>query len=179
MRTLTSTAPILAAGAVPAAAAARTAPSGTDGVCRMDGHGTVLVLRGVLQEYQTTSVSCLKGDASRQTGPGTCTTTDGSVLTVRTAHDRDHALLAADSSVRHRRLLRLSALPADCALPADAHVAVIDGDRVFGQGRPGTEKPSPELDARVKTFVVARDLEDASHRQDFVAGRITYADLPG
>jgi hypothetical protein len=81
----------------------------------MDGYGTVLVLGGgVLQEFQTTSVSSLKEDTSRQTGPGTYAAPDGSVLTVRTVYDRDHALLAADSSVEHRKLRRLSALPADC-----------------------------------------------------------------
>ncbi|MEV6055189.1 hypothetical protein [Streptomyces sp. NPDC052107] len=42
----------------------------------------------------------------------------GSVFTVRTAHDRDRVLLGADSSVGHRRLRRLSALPADCTCPA-------------------------------------------------------------
>ncbi|MGV4980848.1 S41 family peptidase [Streptomyces sp. NRAIS4] len=243
MRTLTATvaALLLAAGAVPAAAAAPAGPPDTDGVWRMDGYGTVLVLGGgVLQEYQTTSVSCVKGDTSRQTGPGTYAASDGSVLTVRTVHDRAHALLAADSSVGHRTLRRLSALPADCTRPAatdprtafdvfwqtfeenypffaqkridwhavrdryrplvhkdttkdqlfgilsrmvrplyDAHVTVMDGDRRFGQVRPGTQKPGPELDARVKKFIEARDLKDASYRQDFGAGRITYADLPG
>ncbi|MGW3208099.1 S41 family peptidase [Streptomyces sp. NPDC001135] len=243
MRTLTATVAtlVLAAGAVPAAAAARTGPPGTDGVWRMDGYGTVLVLGGgVLQEYQTTSVSCLRGDTSRQTGPGTYAAPDGSILTVRTVRDRDHALLSADSSVGHRKLRRLSAPPADCTRPTgtdprtafdvfwhtfeenypffapkavdwhavrdryrplvhqdttkdelfgilsrmvrplyDAHVTVMDGDRVFGQVRPGTENPGPELDARVKKFILTRDLEDAPHRQDFAAGRITYADLRG
>ncbi|MEV6837763.1 S41 family peptidase [Streptomyces sp. NPDC051133] len=241
MRTLTAAvaALTLAAAAVPAAAAARPGPPGTDGVWRMDGYGTVLVVGGrELREYQTTSLSCLQGDTSRRTGPGTYTTTDGSVLTVRNVHDRDHALLAADSSVGHRTLRRLSALPAACARPAatdprtafdvfwqtfeenypffaqkgidwhavrdryrplvhenttedelfgilsdmvrplyDAHVAVIDGHRVFGQVRPGTQNPGPELDARVKKFVVARDLQGAPYRRDFAAGRITYADL--
>ncbi|MEV7416234.1 S41 family peptidase [Streptomyces sp. NPDC089919] len=61
----------------------------------------------------------------------------------------------------------------------DAHVAVQDGDRVFAQGRPGTVMPSAELDAKVKKFVVARDLAQARNRRDFGNGRITYADLPG
>ncbi|GHE08213.1 S41 family peptidase [Streptomyces alanosinicus] len=243
MRTLTATAAalFLAAGAVPAAAASPSGPAATDGVWRMEGYGTVLVLRGgVMQEYQTTSVSCLKGDTSRQTGPGTYATTDGSVLTVRTVHDRDHALLAIDSSVGHRMLHRMSALPADCGRPAakdprtsfdvfwqtfeenypffaqkhidwqavrdryrplvhkdttkdelfdifsqmvrplyDAHATVMDDGRIFGQVRPGTENAGPELDAKVKKYIEARDLKDASYRQDFGAGRITYADLPG
>ncbi|MGW7522415.1 S41 family peptidase [Streptomyces sp. NPDC054783] len=243
MRTLTATAValMLAAGAVPAAAAAGSGPPPTDGVWRMDGYGTVLVLGGgALQEYQTTSVSCLEGDTSRQAGPGTYAAPDGSMLTVRTLHDRDHAVLGADSSVGHRKLRRLTALPAQCTRPAptdprtafdifwrtfeenypffaqkhidwhavrdryrplvhkdttkdqlfgilsdmvrplyDAHVTLVDGDRLFGQVRPGTQSPSPELDARVKEFITARDLGDTSHRQDFAAGRITYADLPG
>ncbi|WP_053656252.1 S41 family peptidase [Streptomyces sp. MMG1121] len=242
MRTLTATvaALALAAGAVPAAAGTQSGPPGTDGVWRMDGYGTVLVIGGgVLQEYQTTSVSCLKGDTSPQTGPGTYLTTDGTVLSLRTDRDRDHATLAADSSVGHRHLRRLPALPADCTRPAatdprtafdifwqtfednypffaakgidwhavrdrcrplvhedttkdqlfgilgqmvrplyDAHVTVRDGDRFFGQGRPGTKVPSPQLDAKAKEFIIARDLGDAAHRQDFGAGRITYADLP-
>ncbi|MEU1403242.1 S41 family peptidase [Streptomyces sp. NPDC005728] len=243
MRIVTATvvALTLTASAGPAAGASRPGPPGTDGVWRMDGYGTVLTLGGgVLQEYQTTSVGCVKGDSSRQTGPGTYTTTDGTVLTVRIVHDRDHATLAADSSAGHRGLRRIAALPADCTRVLsddprtafdvfwrtfeenypffaakgvdwhavrdryrpqvhqdttrtelfdlfsrmvrplhDAHVGIKDGDRVFSSVRPGTEMPSVELDARVKKFVVARDLKDASHRQDFARGRITYADLPG
>ncbi|EST36212.1 S41 family peptidase [Streptomyces roseochromogenus] len=193
MRTLTATvaALSLAADAVPAAAASQAGPPDTDGVWRMDGYGTVLVLGGgALQEYQTTSVSCVKGDTSPQTGPGTYATTDGSVLTVRTGHDRDHALLAADSSVGHRRLHRLNALPAGCARPAatdprsafDVFWQTFEEnypDRRSGQVRPGTHMPGPGLDASVKKFIEARDLNDASHRQDFGSGRITYADLPG
>ncbi|MEU5536916.1 S41 family peptidase [Streptomyces sp. NPDC020362] len=231
----------LTAAAVPAAGAAQPNAPGTDGVWRMDGYGTVLTLGGgVLQEYQTTSVGCLKGDTSPQTGPGTYLTTDGTLLTVRTGRDGDHATLAADSSVGHRGLRRIAALPAGCTrgLPDDprtafdvlwqtfeenypffaakgidwhavrdryrpqvhkdttrkelftifsrmvrplydAHVVVQDGDSRFYEVRPGTEVPTEELDARVKKFVVARDLKNASHRQDFAAGRITYADLPG
>lgn len=61
----------------------------------------------------------------------------------------------------------------------DAHVAVQDGDRVFAEGRPGTEVPGEQLDARVKKFIVARDLANAPYRRDFANGRITYADLAG
>ncbi|MFJ9870388.1 S41 family peptidase [Streptomyces sp. NPDC101165] len=241
MRIVTATVVALTLTAAAAPAAVGAAPPSTDGVWRMDGYGTVLALGGgSLQEYQTTSAGCVKGDASRQTGPGTYTTTDGSVLTVRTGYDRDHAVYSADSSVGHRGLRRIAALPADCtrALPNDprtafdvfwqtfeenypffaakgvdwhtvrdryrpqvhkdttrtelfdifsrmvrplhdAHVAVKDGDRVFYEVRPGTEVPSEELDAKVKKFIVARDLEHASYRQDFGNGRITYADLPG
>ncbi|WP_328550135.1 S41 family peptidase [Streptomyces sp. NBC_00366] len=240
MRIVTATAVVLTltAGAAPAAAA-ETGEPGTDGLWRMDGYGTVLALgHGVYQEYQTTAVSCVKGDSARQTGPGTYTA-DGVVLTVRLTHDRDHARLSADSSVGHRGLRRIAALPEECGPPApadprasfdvfwrsfeenypffaakgidwqavrdryrpqihqdttrtelfdvfsrmvgplhDAHVAVQDGDRVFAQGRPGTEVPTEQLDARVKKFIGERDLRGAPYRQDFAAGRITYADLP-
>ncbi|GAA3814197.1 S41 family peptidase [Streptomyces coacervatus] len=240
MRIVTATAVILtlAAGAAPTAVADAGEP-GTDGLWRMDGYGTVLALgHGVYQEYQTTAVSCLKGDSARQTGPGTYTA-DGTVLTVRLGRDRDHAQLSADSSVGHRQLRRIGALPEECTRRTptdprtafdvfwqsfeenypffaakgidwhavrdryrslvhkdttrselfdvfsrmvaplhDAHVAVQDGKRVFAQGRPGTEMPSDTLDARVKKFIVGRDLKDAPYRRDFAAGRITYADLP-
>ncbi|SOD91188.1 S41 family peptidase [Streptomyces sp. Ag109_G2-15] len=241
MRIVTATVVALTLTAAAAPTAAAAARPSTDGVWRMDGYGTVLTLGGgVLQEYQTTSAGCVKGDTSQQTGPGTYTTTDGTVLTVRTVHDRDHAVLAADSSVGHRGLRRIAALPADCTrvLPDDpradfdvfwqtfeenypffaakgvdwhavrdryrpsvhkdttrkelfdvfsrmvrplydAHVGIQDGDRVFYQVRPGTEMPSEELDAKVKKFIVARDLEDAPCRRDFADGRITYADLRG
>ncbi|MCD9876221.1 S41 family peptidase [Streptomyces guryensis] len=240
MRIVTATAVILTlvAGAAPAAVADTGTP-GTDGLWRMDGYGTVLALgHGLYQEYQTTSVSCLKGDSARQTGPGTYTA-DGTVLTVRPGRDRDHAQLSADSSVGHRQLRRIGALPGKCTRPTpkdprtafdvfwqsfeenypffaakgidwqtvrdryrprihrdttrselsdvftrmvaplhDAHVAVQDGARVFAQGRPGTEVPTKQLDARVKKFIVGRDLAKAPYRRDFAAGRITYADLP-
>ncbi|AGF67726.1 putative S41-family peptidase [Streptomyces hygroscopicus subsp. jinggangensis TL01] len=63
----------LATTALPAASAApQDPPSATDGVWRMDGYGTLLVLGGgALREYQTTAVSCVEGDSARQTGPGT------------------------------------------------------------------------------------------------------------
>ncbi|MET9912973.1 S41 family peptidase [Streptomyces sp. NPDC006476] len=102
------------AGAAPTAHAS---PPGVDGLWRMDGYGTVLALgHGVYQEYQTTSISCLKGDTARQTGPGTYTS-DGDVLTVRLGRDRDHATVHADSSVGHRRLRRIAQLPRVCARP--------------------------------------------------------------
>ncbi|GAA2251812.1 hypothetical protein GCM10010232_44880 [Streptomyces amakusaensis] len=49
----------------------------------------------------------------------------------------------------------------------------------FAQGRPGTVLPTLELDAKVKTFIVAHHLKNARNLQDFANGRITYADLPG
>jgi hypothetical protein len=60
----------------------------------------------------------------------------------------------------------------------DAHVAVLAGDTgTFGQVRPGTEMPTPELDARVKQFIEKRDLKGIDTRE-FGQGRIAYADLP-
>lgn len=238
MRILAATAVVLTltASAAPAVAADGT---GTDGLWRMDGYGTVVALgHGTYQEYQTTSISCLKGDSARQTGPWTYEA-DGTVVTVRPGHDRDHASLSADSSVGHRRLHRITALPAACTHPSpqdprttfdvfwqsfeenypffaakgvnwqaardryrplihpgttraqlfdifgrmvrplhDAHVVVQDGDRYYGVGRPGTEIPSEELDTKVKRFIVARDLKNATTRRDFAEGRITYAELP-
>ncbi|MEI5103779.1 S41 family peptidase [Streptomyces sp. PmtG] len=114
----------LAAGAAPAAVAQeeRGARPPTDGLWRMDGYGTVLSLRnGTLQEYQTTAVSCLKGDSARRTGPGRYTAKDGTVLTVRTRRDGDQATratLSVDGSVGHRGLRRVAKLPHDCARPA-------------------------------------------------------------
>ena len=239
MRLLAATTAVLAltAGASPIAAH-RSTPS-VDGMWRMDGYGTVLALgQGAYQEYQTTSVSCLKGDTARQTGPGTYTS-DGDVLTVRLAPDRNHASVTTDSEVGHRRLHRIAALPKACTSASpndprtafdvfwqsfeenypffaakdvdwqaararyrplvhadttrdqlfdifrrmvtplyDAHVLVQDGDRLFGESRPGTEMPSAELNDRIKKYVIERDLKNATNRQDFANGRITYATLP-
>ncbi|MFE9847051.1 S41 family peptidase [Streptomyces goshikiensis] len=69
----------------------------------------------------------------------------------------------------------------------DAHVAVWDADgdgdgdpdRAFALVRPGTVRPDAQLDAKVKKFVMERDLKNAQTIQDFASGRITYADLPG
>ncbi|WP_043676805.1 S41 family peptidase [Streptomyces xylophagus] len=242
MRTATATviALTLAAGiAAPAASASGTNHT-VNGLWRMDGYGTVLALgHRTYQEYQTTAVSCLKGDTARRTGPGTYTV-GGDVLTVRLGRDGDHATLGAASAVGHRKLVRISTLPAACTHPTpkdpltsfdvfwqsyeenypffaakgidwhavrdeyrpqvhkdttraalfdifsrmvrplyDAHVAVQDGDRVFAEGRPGTEVPSEELDAKVKKFIKTRDLANAPYRRDFANGRITYADLAG
>ncbi|MEV0240628.1 S41 family peptidase [Streptomyces sp. NPDC050674] len=246
MRTATATATALvltlvSAAAVPATAASTPGRPGTDGLWRMDGYGTVLSLDGdTLQEFQTTSVSCIEGDTARRTAPGTYATGDGTTLTVRPGPGGNRATLGYDTSVGHRSLWRIQKLPADCIRPSpkdpraafdvfwhafaenypffaakrvdwqdmrhryrpkvhtdtsreelfqifsdmvrplyDAHVAVRDGDRVFAQVRPGTEMPSPQLDARVKKFITERDLEGAPYRQDFANGRITYADLPG
>ncbi|MGD6742020.1 S41 family peptidase [Streptomyces sp. BH106] len=241
MRLVTATATALALAAPTATATATTHRPPTDGVWRMDGYGTVLSIRdGRFQEYQTTAVSCLKGDSAQRTGPTAYTLPDGTVLTVRTHGDRDHASLRTDGSVGDRNLRRIPKLPDTCTRPApkgpraafdvfwqsfeenypffaakgidwhavrdryrprvhagttrdelyavfsemvgplhDAHVAVQDGDRVFAQPRPGTVVPTEDLDAKVKKFIVARDLKNARTVQDFANGRITYADLPG
>ncbi|WP_030671903.1 S41 family peptidase [Streptomyces sp. NRRL B-1347] len=248
MRIATATAVVLAlaAGAAPGAVAKEHPATDKerptlDGYWRMDGYGTVVALRnGNLQEYQTTSVSCLKGDAARGMGAGRYRTEDGDVITVRAAPGGDRASLSFDSSVGHRALRRVQALPDDCTRPApkgpraafdvfwqsfaenypffaakgidwdavrdtyrpqvhadttrkelfsifskmvkplhDAHVAVMDGDRVYAEVRPGTVRPSKELDAKVKKFIERRDLKHATYREDFAGGRITYADLPG
>ncbi|MEU2776899.1 S41 family peptidase [Streptomyces sp. NPDC007162] len=212
-----------------------------DGVWRTDGYGTLLAVgaRG-LQEYQTTAVSCLKGDFSKAGARQGTYNADGDVLTLRLAADGEHARLDDDSEVGHRRLRRIGSLPAACTRPPstdprasfdvfwqsfeenypffatkgidwhavrdryrplvhedtprsdlfgifsrmieplhDAHVLVQDGDRHYGVVRPGTTAPGPELDSRVKKFVVARDLKGATGRQDFADGLITYADLDG
>ncbi|MFJ4283682.1 S41 family peptidase [Streptomyces massasporeus] len=248
MRTATATATatvltlaLAAATASPATAASTPGKPSTDGLWRVDGYGTVLSLDGdTLQEFQTTSISCLKGDRARRTGPGTYATSDGTTLTVRPGPGRSRATLGYETSVGHRSLRRIQKLPAGCTRPTskdprtafdvfwhsfaenypffaakgvdwqdmrdryrrkvhqdttrkelfgifsdmvrplyDAHVAVRDGDRVFAQVRPGTEMPSPQLDAKSKKFVIERDLGGAPYRQDFANGRITYADLPG
>ncbi|MCT9142064.1 protease, partial [Streptomyces violarus] len=95
MRTATATALTLALAAAAAAPATATAsmPS-TDGLWRMDGYGTVLSLDGDrLQEFQTTSVSCIEGDTARRTGPGAYTTAYGTVLNVRPGAGHDRASL--------------------------------------------------------------------------------------
>ncbi len=75
---------------------------------------------------------------------------------------------------------QLFAILRDMVAPLhDAHVHLSGpGSRYFGQGRPGTVAPSPELDARVKAYVKDRDL-DGRPLQEFANGRIGYADLPG
>lgn len=59
----------------------------------------------------------------------------------------------------------------------DAHVRLSGGDRFFGQGRPGTEIPTLELETRVKAYIQEVDLGGRAP-QEFAQGRISYADLP-
>ncbi|MER0450061.1 S41 family peptidase [Streptomyces sp. Edi4] len=114
--TATAVALALAGGAAPAAAAHQPT---TDGIWRMDGYGTVLSIRnGTLQEYQTTAVSCLRGDSAQRTGPGTYTTPDGTMLTVRTQGGRDRGSVRVDGSVGDRNLRRIQELPDACTRPA-------------------------------------------------------------
>ncbi|WP_434795166.1 S41 family peptidase [Streptomyces albidoflavus] len=116
MVTATAVALALAGQAVPAATAHQP---DTDGIWRTDGYGTVLSIRnGTFQEYQTTAVSCLKGDSAQRTGPGTYTTPDGTVLTVRTRGSRDRGSLRVDGSVGDRNLRRIPELPDACTRPA-------------------------------------------------------------
>ncbi|MEU2800951.1 S41 family peptidase [Streptomyces sp. NPDC007117] len=244
MRVITATAvtlalAALAGGGTPAIATAHR-PT-VDGFWRMDGYGTTLSIRnGIFQEFQTTAVSCIEGDSARRTGPGTYTTSDGTVITVRPQGGSAHASMRVDGSVGDRKLRRIGELPDACTGPApggplaafdvfwqsfeenypffsakgvdwhavrdqyrptvgakttedelfavfsemvrplnDAHVAVQHGDSVFARVRPGTTAPTGELDAKIKKFIVERDLKDAGPPQEFGSGRITYADLPG
>ncbi|MFE0249557.1 S41 family peptidase [Streptomyces sp. NPDC059010] len=121
VRIVTATAVALAFAAGAAGGAMAAVPAGgasTDGVWRTDGYGTVLSLDdGVLREYQTTSVSCLEGGTARQSGPHTYTA-DGIVFTLRPGPDGGNATLSADSSVGHRNLRRVPALPDECTRPA-------------------------------------------------------------
>ncbi|MFF3619251.1 S41 family peptidase [Streptomyces sp. NPDC002467] len=107
---------VFTGGSAPAATAQQPT---ADGIWRMDGYGTVLSIRnGTLQEYQTTAVSCLKGDTAQRTGPGTYTMPDGTVLTVRTQGGRDRASMRADGSIGDRNLRRIRELPEACTSPA-------------------------------------------------------------
>ncbi|MFD7754442.1 S41 family peptidase [Streptomyces sp. NPDC059757] len=110
----------LAAGPV---AAARHAAARVDGVWRLDGYGTVLSIEdGRLQEYQTTAVSCLRGDTARRTGQAgnsvIYTGDDATVYRIRPAAGGAGATLHFDGSVGDRRLRSLPALPARCAKAA-------------------------------------------------------------
>lgn len=144
MRTTTVTATALtlalaAAATAPATAASTPGKPGTDGLWRMDGYGTVLSLDGdTLQEFQTTSVSCLKGDSARRTGPGTYATPDGTTLTVRPGPGADRTALGYDTSVGHRSLRRIQKLPTDCTRPTpkDARAAFDVFWRSFAENYP-------------------------------------------
>nr|WP_308346801.1 S41 family peptidase [Streptomyces sp. ISL-66] len=59
----------------------------------------------------------------------------------------------------------------------DAHVHLSGDDRFFGEGRPGTAIPTPELETRVKAYVQEVDLGGRAPLE-FAQGRVSYADLP-
>lgn len=116
MRIATATAVALALIGTAAPAATAHQLAGADGLWRMDGYGTVLSIRnGTLQEYQTTAISCVKGDAAKRTAPHTYQAPDGEVITVRVRGDR--ASLHLTGSVGDRNLRRIPALPAACTRP--------------------------------------------------------------
>lgn len=101
----------LTGGAMAPAAAVPRAT--VDGVWRVDGYGTVLsIADGRLQEYQTTAVSCLKGDSAKRTAPGVYRSADGTLLTVRPAGS-----LEESGSPGYKELRRLGRLPAACEQP--------------------------------------------------------------
>ncbi|WP_082859925.1 S41 family peptidase [Alloactinosynnema sp. L-07] len=57
----------------------------------------------------------------------------------------------------------------------DAHTGILAGERFHVGHRPGTTFPSPELEARVRPYVIG----NVGELQEFGRGRIGYADLPG
>ncbi|MFD4629059.1 S41 family peptidase [Streptomyces sp. NPDC058284] len=101
----------------PAAAAQRStgrAPASVDGVWRVAGYGAVLTIEGGrLREYQTTRISCMKGDSAKRTGPGTYRGADKTVLTVRPTGS-SRMSLHVSGSAGDRQLRRVQALPATC-----------------------------------------------------------------
>ncbi|QEV21868.1 S41 family peptidase [Streptomyces alboniger] len=105
----------LSGGAIAPAAATQGArgpqqPTSVDGVWRVEGYGTVLsIADGRLQEYQTTDISCLKGDSAKQTAPGEYRAADGTVMTVLSKGSLHVAGSAGD-----RELRRVAELPESC-----------------------------------------------------------------
>ncbi|AXK37046.1 protease [Streptomyces armeniacus] len=104
-----------------------------EGVWRTDGYGSLLAIKdGVLRKYQTTSVSCLKGETAKRSGQDAGSTTytapDGRGMTVRARTATSHrARLHVDGSPGHQNMQRVRALPADCTREAPADpVATFD-----------------------------------------------------
>ncbi|MFH8572446.1 S41 family peptidase [Streptomyces sp. NPDC017993] len=95
----------------------------TTGVWRTDGYGTVLVLdEDGMQEYQTTSVSCLKGLTAHRSdtagGSGVrYVDVDGDGFTVRASGHRGRASGHWDGSPGVRHLQRIDRLPPRCQDP--------------------------------------------------------------
>ncbi|MGA4847349.1 S41 family peptidase [Streptomyces sp. G5(2025)] len=105
----------LAGGAIAPASATQATqatrqPASVDGFWRVEGYGTVLSIEdGRLQEYQTTQISCLKGDSAQQTAPGEYRTADATILTVR-----PKGALHVSGSAGDRKLRRIAELPETC-----------------------------------------------------------------
>lgn len=86
---------------------------------------------------------------------------------------------------RYRPLVRedltdeeLFALLGEMITPlGDAHTAIKAGDRLHFGTRPGTVYPTPDLEAKIKPYIVRRDLA-GKPLHEFGDGRIGYADLP-
>lgn len=103
-----------------------------EGVWRTDGYGSLIAIRnGVLQQYQTTEVSCLKGVTAKKrdddgAGPPTYVGPEGIGMTVRSVSGRK-ARLHRDGSPSHQDMRRVAELPADCAeKPDGGPVAAFD-----------------------------------------------------
>ncbi|WP_376772535.1 S41 family peptidase [Streptomyces zagrosensis] len=85
----------------------------------MDGYGSVITVQsGAYQEYQTTAVSCLKGEPAHRTDQGggaqRYATREGRTFSLRLAARPGLAAQHRDGSPGYRGLRRLSALPAQC-----------------------------------------------------------------
>lgn len=120
---ITAVALALAAGGTVPVASARD--RGVDGVWRVEGYGAVVsVADGRLREYQTTSVSCLKGGSAQETARGVYRSADGEVFTVL-PHGSPRVAgslhvtgsLHVAGSPGDRRLRRVAELPQACREP--------------------------------------------------------------
>lgn len=103
-----------------AAPQTKSTHASVDGLWRTDGYGTIVSIKGdVAQEYQVTTVSCLKGDTARRTdalGAGTTFAKEsGETFTVRTGPEEGRARLTIAGSPGHRELRHLDDLPDRCA----------------------------------------------------------------
>ncbi len=59
----------------------------------------------------------------------------------------------------------------------DAHTGILADKRFYVGERPGTTCPTPDLEAKIRPYIVRRDL-GGKPLQEFGKGRIGYADLP-
>lgn len=104
----------------------------SEGVWRTDGYGSLLAIRdGVLQQYQTTKASCLKGVTAKKreqdgAGPATYVAPDGVGMTIRPVSGQK-AQLHREGSPSHQNMRRVDELPAACTeKPAGGPVAAFD-----------------------------------------------------